>query len=401
MAGQASASSSSLPAFLPLVSQTYVLSDVSGRRSCNWRPRARLFACASSSPVSVRATVIRVGVDCAVDDFVTSGTNVAIGGMDCHAVAESLAVKFETGALRDVAFIPTNRGAREAVAAFALPTDTTVNHGSVDTFLACVSQLDAELNAALVVCGSSMEDGYALRTERMAAELATQTVVVVPEVDFDSTSSGILSFPIHVDALFEKKVVEMLRGDTLLNAIGVRSIIERGDGSHVADVLLRPSSDLLTIGDIFQEMQGIRGVGILPASPATTAVVAGENEAFDITSSLSSIAELLKSTEASTVPSSSFEEPTKVLRSPLPKLNSVERNEALALLGEHWSIPMEGQNYLEREFTFGNVRQAHAFIARIHRIARMTDSYPELETVRIAQTPCLSLRQILDFQYLT
>lgn len=381
-----SAGTAGSPAFVSFGGRLHALPAFSSRRFCDRRPHVLIpiQACADASPLSARAAVLRAGVDCAVEDFVTSGTNIAIGGVDCAAVAESLAVKVETGALRDVAFMPTNRAAREAVEKFALPTDTAVNHGSVDTFLACVSQLDAELNAALGVCGASAEDGYALRTERIAAELATQTVVVVPEVDFDSTSSGILSFPVHLDALFEKKVLEALRGDALLDSIGVRSITERGNGSHIADVLLRPASDLLSISDIFQDMQGIRAVGILPTSTTTTAVVAAENEAYDITSSLSSIAELLKSTEVSSTPSSPFEEPARTSRSPLPKLNSVERDEALLQLGELWSIPKDGRNHLEREFVFGNVRQAHAFMARIHRIARMTDSYPDLETVRTA-----------------
>lgn len=373
---------SHLTAFQPPVFFPRMFTNVPCRRSCQRKLRFSPYACASSDPRSARAAVLRAGVDCAVDDFITSGSNVAIGGLNCHAVAESLAVKCEAGALQDMAFIPTNSAARDAVDAFSLPTDTSLNHGSVDTFLACVSQLDSELNAALAVTDDGPHSGSSLRTERMAAEIATQTVVVVPEVDFDSTVSGILSFPVHVDGLFANRVLESLRTDALLGEVGVRGVTERADGSNVADILLRPASDISTIDDVLSDMQGVRAVGILPTSATITAVVAAETEAFDITSSLHGIAELLKSMEMSSDTSSScLEESDRKKRKPLPKLTIAECAESLSQLGEHWSLSKDGRDYLEREFRFGSVRQAHAFIARIHRIARMTDSYPELDTV--------------------
>jgi pterin-4a-carbinolamine dehydratase/ribose 5-phosphate isomerase len=350
------------------------------RRICAKRCRSTVYAC-SADPRAARAAVLRTGVNCAIEDFVTSGSNVAIGGVNCGAVAEALAVKFEAGALKDVAFIPTNYGARKAVEAFSLPTDVSVNHGAIDIFLACVSQLDAELNASLAVEVLEQGAGAALRTERMAAEIATQSVIVIPEVDFDSTGNGILSFPIYLDGTFGKKVAESLRSDCVLSDMGIRGIVERTDGSNVADVLLRPASDLLTIDSILSEMQGVHAIGILPTSPTVTAVVASDTEAFDVTSSLGGIAELLKSMEISdSDEGSSFERPAKRARSPFPKLTSAERDEALRQLDERWSLSKDGRDYLEREFRFANVRQAHAFIARVHRVARMTDSYPELDT---------------------
>jgi ribose 5-phosphate isomerase/pterin-4a-carbinolamine dehydratase len=385
------------------------------------RPRLRApAACAAAAASGARAATLRAGVAAAVDDFVTSGSNIAIGGASCDAVAEALSVKFETGALTDVAFIATSPAARAAVARFALPTDTAVNHGAVDVFFACVNELDAELNAALAVGAQSVADGggagdattdaaaaaaaaaadadaaeaaAALRTERMAAQLATQSVIVVPEADFEATASGITSFPIVLDPVFSHKVADAVRTDPVLRDLGVHDVTLRpGSAGRVADVLLRPASDVFSIDAMLSEMQGVHAVGLLLTSPTVTAVVACANEAYDITSSLGTIADLARSVHptdaaadaAADLSSDLSAPPATPTKAALPRLTGTERSDALRQLGGSWAISTDGRDYIVREFRFGTVQQCHAFLSRMHRIARLTDSYPELTTVCVA-----------------
>lgn len=344
-------------------------------------PGARLPVVTSMSVPAARAAALQSGIQWVLEDYVSSGSNVAIGGGDMaavEAIAHALSVKVETGALVDIGVMPVTPVARAAIAAHSLPTDLSVNHGSLDTFITISSQVDADLNTALTVSGVG-EEGHAaamgIRAERVASTTAKKSCVVTTEADFSSTSGGLMSIPILMEPIFAHRTAQQLRADEVLRDMGLRDLVDRADGSGIYDALLKPSSDI-TIDLSLADFQGVAAVGLLPTDANRIAVVScSDSEAYDITSSLGGLADIANGIvcdEAGNV--------STVSRNALLKLTQAERIDALRQLHPAWSISADGRDYLEREFRFGSVEQTHSFVKRAFRIAQMANSHPELTT---------------------
>jgi pterin-4a-carbinolamine dehydratase/ribose 5-phosphate isomerase len=325
------------------------------RRTC--LPVAMSSANASGS--AIRSKIVRAGIEAALDDYVTSGSNVALGGGDgdCTAMlVEALAVRVETGALIDIAFTPVSLAARAAHERFKLPADPSVNQShKIDLFIAPVSQMDQDLNATI---GGSA----AMSSERYAASVASKSILVIHEEDYAATSGGLNSFPVLVDPIMPDLAASSLEANEFLSEIGVRGAIVRKDGSNVVDVLLRPRADIIAIDATLNAFPGIVAVGILPTSERMTAVVTCEEQTYDITSSLANIAELAK-------------------RAGTPKrLSDREVTAAIERLGPGWSVRSDGRDAMIREFRFGSPDQTSVFIAHVLRIAKLANSFPEITT---------------------
>jgi 4a-hydroxytetrahydrobiopterin dehydratase len=308
---------------------------------------------------ALRENVMRAGIEAALDDYVASGSNVAIGGGDSSKTAllvEALAVRVETGSLIDVAFVPVSPAAQAAQEDFKLPTDMSVNQSQkIDVYIAPVSKMDQDLNAA--IGGSSM-----MRSERYASFEAAKSILVIQEEDYAATSGGLNSFPVLVDPLLPNLVASTLGTDQFLADIGVRGVIVRKDGTNVADVLLRPGADLLAIDATLSRLPGIAAVGLLPSSDRVTAVVTCEQQTYDITSSLARIVELAKSPG---------------LRK---RLAGQELAAAVERLGPGWVVTTDGRDAVAREFRFVGPDQTSVFIAQVLRIAKLANSFPDVTT---------------------
>lgn len=365
-----------------------------------------VYACAPSPGTHSTRVSLQHGIKAALEDYVTSGTNIAIGGRACSEIAEALSIQYETGALTDCAFIGASPSARAAIADASLPTDASVNHGAVDVFLSCADQVDDELNVVLTADAAPAD---ALRAERAAAALATRAVVIVREADFEAAGKGLLSFPVVLAAPFVKQTAGLVMNDPLLRDMGVRDLVFRGGGEDdgddddsegggggvgcVADVLLRPNSDILAIDTALCDMPGVSAVGVIRASEKVTAVVSGgEDDVYDVTSSLCAIAELSETAPPDRPSPSSGDAVSEddrfagyggsseedVKKEELKALSLDERQKVLEQLGERWSFSRGATDCLEREFDFATVQHAHAFIARLHLVARLAGCFPDV-----------------------
>lgn len=303
-----------------------------------------------------RAEALRNGATAAVEDFVSSGMNVYLGGSDhtaTAAVAEAIAARWEVGAILDVAFKPITKAAQAAARDFSLPTDFSVNNSSrADLFLAPATQIDCDLNVALGV-----DD--ALRSEKFASSIAKKSVFLIHEADFSATSNGISSFPVQLDSILPEAAMTVLKGRQLLSEIGVRDICLRGDCEDVADVFLRPGADVTSVNYELCSQPGIAAVGLVPSTERVTAVVVSEDQTYDITSSLANMASIASSNN-------------------LKRLERGEREVAMKRISQAWSLTQDGREAIEREFRFQNPEQTEAFMAHIFRTAKIANSYPEV-----------------------
>jgi 4a-hydroxytetrahydrobiopterin dehydratase len=313
------------------------------------------------APAAARSAVIRSGIEAAIDDYVTSGSNVALGGGDpCStaAIVEALAVRWETGALVDVAFRPVSPAAAAAAADFNLPTDFSVNYTpTIDLYLAHVSQLDRDLNAA--IGGHDTTIG----SERFAASLASKQVLVVHEADYSASTDGILSFPVSLDPMLPRRAAELIRKDKFLADAGVRDVVlQDGAGGLIADVLLSPRADIFSIDVALRAMPGVTASGILLSSERVTAVCASEDTSYDITSTLSAIVYLASRPLAE-----------------LKRLEGEERAKAVERLGKGWTVSTDGQAALVREFQFSGPDRAQVFLSRVMETGALASSFPDIQ----------------------
>jgi 4a-hydroxytetrahydrobiopterin dehydratase len=322
---------------------------------------SRTVRASAAAAGAARSAVIRSGIEAALDDFVSSGTNIALGGGDAtstSAIAEALAVRWETGALVDVAFRPVSVAAIAAANAFNLPTDFSVNYTpTIDLYLAHVSQMDQDLNSAM--------DGTnkTLGTERFAAFLATKQVLIIHEADFASTADGIMSFPILLDDMLPGRAAELVRKSQYLANAGVRDVTLRDNANgRMADILMSPGADVISIDAALRAMPGVTASGFLPSSQHVTTVVASEDVSYDITSTLASIAYLSSRPLAE-----------------LKRLEGEERAKAVGRLVKGWIVTTDGPDALVRTFTFEGPDQIQAFISRVMETAALAKSFPDIQ----------------------
>lgn len=215
-----------------------------------------------------------------------------------------------------------------------------------------------------------------MRAERAAASLAKRTVIVVREADFEAATAGLASFSLALAQPFARQTLGVLRRDALLRDMGVRDVVEGDDG--FVEVLLRANADIVGIDALLAGVAGVADVGLLRTSEKTTAVVTcGEEDVYDVSSSLGAIAELAEAArDKSTDPFAAYDGAADVKEMKL--LSSEERGKVLAELGVGWKFSLEGPDCLEGVFDFDNARQAHAFISRIELVARLTGSFPDI-----------------------
>lgn len=277
-----------------------------GRATCR-QQRGRLWCTASQTVSSERKEALRDGCLAAVDDYVGSGTNIAIGGSNSGMaveMAEALATKWETGALMDVSFMATTSCAHKAIQEFGLPMDRSVNPGSgIDVYLSCTSQIDKNLNVSLSEMAHADAECY-------AASKAGTSVFVVHEADYEACGrNGLSMVPLAIDSMVADEVVRMLTKDEVLRRFGVRAACRRGEdygegGSQAdattrsrdfvtVDLLLRREADMATIGHVLEGYTGVQCTGLIRGHDRTVAVVTCADHSYDVGSTLAYITRLV------------------------------------------------------------------------------------------------------------
>jgi 4a-hydroxytetrahydrobiopterin dehydratase len=303
------------------------------------------------------AAALRRGADAAVSRLGTSGTStVALGGSDASALAAFAAALSDAPTAGGMlSFLPVSSTAAAVVAKHNLPLcSAAADVALIDFYVAAVAQMDDDLNAAL-----SATDGHALQSERFMASQAEKALLIVDEAYYTATSDGLLSFHAALDPAMPTRAVETIRSSSILKDFGVLDATLRTE--NVADVLLTASADLFAIDAALGAMPGVSAVGILPTSPNVTAIVASADHVVELVSPLASLVSLAEGPHDA-----------------LEVLEGSARASAIAQLGPGWSLTTDGRVAASRQFWFKDPENAMAFANRVHRVAALANSFPEI-----------------------
>lgn len=330
------------------------------RRSSQLRTRRNTSYIKMEEERPSRSTIIRSGVDAAVEDFVKSGMNVCVGdGPDelMTPLLSSLAARVFVQGLIDIAIISNSPNITARLKELNLPSDMGVNFKKgIDLYIAPIKRMDNGCNAVL--------DTDDIAADRYAAEIADKVVLVIQEDDYNTEKKSLKSIPIQLTHFLPEMAIIKLKEEKQLQQLGVVDISLRKHSittpNPIADVMVSENHLPQVVEEELVRLPFVQSVGLLPASTKTTAVVASNNlEPIDLSPSLNTIAELSK--EAS-----------------IKELEGDKKNVMISTYVSDWQIISGSTEALLKEFEFATPEQAAAFVRYVHYVARSVRQYPEI-----------------------
>lgn len=314
---------------------------------------------------TAREQALPVAVDEILDEYLKTGMNIYIADGETDMLIpllDAIQTRIEVDALIDMAIVGGTPTVINEIEQRKLPSDLAVNFKrGIDLFIAVVTKVDADCNAALDSCD--------FEADRYAGQIAEKVVLLIREDDFKLSERGLPSFPVKLAPFLPDVAVKGLCSSAMFTA-GIRGASLRPE-SCIADVSIAALAKARFLEDELRRLACVCAVGLLPASKKTTVVVAADNlSPFDVTSPIH------------TMSSVSDENRKK-------KLNDEERMRLSEQLSE-WRIISGEQEALMREFVFTSADRADTFVRYTHFVSNSIWHHPEIRQAYTRVRICLT-----------